>query len=414
MMSNTNTHFANLSSPMHQANSVTQSLYTLRKYLERPARKYEAVVMENREHSDGNYIRVLPTEILPFTKGHLRNNPVPLKETFLDARGRSCTVRATHNNNITAEWLSTDSYRKTPPDVQRGERVYIWQKADSDVWYWDAINHDSMLRRHLETVVQSVNGDLQTAPDSKKHDSDNSYYQEMSSHNGTYTVSTSQKNGEFARYLFQINAKDGSMVLKDDIGNHIELDSSKTRIWLRNACQTEITCVKNDINVHCNDFYTEDVGKDQTVTIGKDLNITIDNNRTTQVKNDDHETIDGNSDKLVRADSKDTVNGNRTDVTDGNYTAEIKGTSTITNDSNVTLTIKGNYNIDVKGETTITCPVIKLKGNTTIEGDFNVTGSTNLAGGGTVGGDMAIQGGLGVQGQVALSGGTTTAPINEV
>ena len=399
--------------PMLHANSAAQGLYHPHKYQERPPRKFEAIVMENREHSDGNLIRVLITELLPFTKGHARNNPVPLKDSFPDARGRIRTVRATHNNNITAEYFSTDSFRKTPPDVQRGERVHVWQKGDTDIWYWEPINHDSMLRRHLETVVHSVNADHPGVPDSQKHDADHTYYTEMSSHNQTYTISTSQKNNEFARYLIQINAKDGSVVIKDDIGNHIELDSKNTKIWMRNACNTEVTCVENNIKVHCNEYHNTTVGLDKTVEVGRDMVIRVKNDQTTEVTGNNKETIDGTHDKLVRGTSKDVCNDDREDHTDGNYTCKVVGDSTYTHDSNVTITVSGNYTLNVKGEMVIECPMITLKGNTKIEGNLEVTGSTTLGSGGSVTGDLSVQGNHEVQGQVILNGGTTKQPITE-
>lgn len=241
-------------------------------------RKYEAEVVENHIPSDGNKIRFLITELVPQVNGHLRNNPVPLRRTYKDARGRTYTSRGTHNNNFTAEYWSTDTFRKTPPNVNRGERIYVWQKADSDDWWWEPVNHDSQSKRRLETVTQSVNADKPTGKNPNKHDAENTYYQEMSSQNKTWTVATSKANDEYAAYMIQINAGGGSIVLKDDLGNSIELNSKEKKIWIRNECQTEITCIENNIFINCNEQYDKKIGKDNNTNIGGNYNIVVNGN----------------------------------------------------------------------------------------------------------------------------------------
>ena len=435
-------------SPATYANDTMKRLYTPREHQRRPVRKLEAVVVENREHSDGNYIRVCINELLPMTSGHLKDNPIPLKVQYTDARGREVCVRGTHNNNITCEYFSKDSFRKTPPDVQRGDRVLVWQKADTDHWYWEPTNQDSMYHRKLETVMQSVNADLKDTPDNVKHDAQNIYYQEMSSHNKTWTVSTSKANNEVAEYTIQINAGLGSVVIKDDAGNHIELDTKATKIWMRNACQTEITCIKNDIKVHCNDYYNETIGIDQSSKVDRNRKTEIGNNDTGKVKNNrdwqiqsndtlkvmGNQKLDvlGNSDTKIIGDSKTSINGNETTETTGDVSGKITGSLTeeVTGEANQSYKAKLNITVEseavVKSSAKITleAPEILLKGNTRVEGSLTVTngltitgGQTSLQGGAEVRGNMDIQGNnnvsgsLDVAGPVNLSGGRSSSPI---
>lgn len=311
-------------------------------------RKYEAVVVENRLHSDGNKIRFLITELLPLTKGHLKNNPVPMSMTFKDARGRSSTVRGMHNNNFTAEYFSSDTFRKTAPDVQRGERVYVWQKGLTDYWYWEPFNGDSMSKRRLETVVQSVNADKPKGGDAEKHEGGeggNTYFTEMSSQNKTYTVKTSKANGEVAAYTFQINAGEGSVVICDDVGNHIELDTVEKKIWLRNSCKTEVTLDKNDIRIHCNENYSAKIGGNQSISVS------------------------------------------------GNCNIEVSGSATVKASS-----------------VTVDTPTTTITGDVLIKKSLTVIGSASLGGGGTVsgGGGLVVQGPANVQGTLTAS--TTNFP----
>lgn len=332
-------------------------------------RKYEAEVMEDHYPSDGNKIRFMITELTPLVNGHMKNNPIPIRRTYTDARGRIYTSRGTHNNNFTAEYWSTDTYRKTPPNVTRGERIYVWQKADSDDWWWEPVNHDAQTKRRSETVIQSVNADKPTGTAPNKHDASNTYYTETSSHNKTWTVSTSKANGEYAAYIIQINAGDGSIVIKDDIGNHIELDSKAKKIWMRNQCQTEVTLQENNIKVHCNEMYNE--------TIGKDMSSKISGNKTLEVS--------GNV-KVV-------VNGSANVKIDGTADINVGGSTKLTcGNTEITGNVKIGQNLNVEG-------------NVGIKGSLNVSGGTSLGGGGSVTGSMDISGNLTAKGPVNFPAG---------
>lgn len=337
--------------PSSFAKAAQSSVQTATDVTRSGVQKYEAVVVENRLHNDGNKIRFLITELLPLTKGHLKNNPVPLKSKFKDARGRQITVKGTHNNNFTAEYFSTDTFRKTAPDVQRGERVYVWQKGLTDYWYWEPFNGDSMSKRRLETVVQSVNADKPDGGDPTKHEDSNTYYTEMSSQNKTYTVSTSKANGEVAAYKIQINAGEGSVIICDDAGNHIELDTSGRKIWLKNSCQTEVTLVENNIHVRCNERYDENIGSDKTTTIGGSNNVKI----------------------------------------SGSCNIEVSGSATVKASS-----------------VTLDTPTTTITGDVKIEKSLTVVGSASLGGGGSVSGG----GGFSVQGPTNIQGTLTATSTN--
>lgn len=343
------------------SNSVGRGVPTPRDGSYSP-RKYEAEVMEDHYPSDGNKIRFLLTELTPLVNGHMKNNPIPIRRTYSDARGRIYTSRGTHNNNFTAEYWSTDTYRKTPPNVTRGERIYVWQKADSDDWWWEPVNHDAQTKRRVETVIQSINADKPTGKAPNQHDASNTYYTETSSHNKTWTVSTSKANGEFAAYMIQINAGDGSVVIKDDIGNHIELDSKSKKIWMRNQCQTEVTLIENNIKVHCNENYNETVGGNKSIKIK------------------------------------------------GNKTLEVTGDVKVVIGGSANVEISGSANVKVGGSTKLECSNTEITGNVKIgqnlnvEGNVGVKGSLNVQGGTSMGGGGSASGSFSVDGTLRSSG----------
>lgn len=357
---------------------VSGSVPSLQTYNHRPLRKYEAIVLENKVQGDGNMIRVLLSEMLPLETGHLRNNPIPMKRVYTDARGRVKQAVGTHNNNITAQWYNTNGFRKSPPDVQRDERVLVWQLHDSDTWYWEECNRDTMTHRRLETVVHSINADKQVGGTNEHHDENNTYYQEFSSHNKSVTIATSKMNGEFTTYMIQINAGEGAMFLKDGVGdgdtadNFIEINSKEKKVWLRNVFKVGLELNKNDINTYCVDDHNEKVGRNKVIQIGNDETVTIVGNRSLK--------IGGNQQHEITGDMTITVNG--------------KGEVTISGDCVIKA---ASVKIDTP-ETTVT-------GNVNIDGALNVKGSTSLGGGGSVTGNMAISGNLSAQGPVDFPSG---------
>ena len=332
-------------------------------------KKYKASVVENKHQGDGNKVLFHIEELVPLSRGHLKDNPIPMKRVYQDSNGRVFTSRGTHNNNFIAEYYSTDSFRKSPPDVQRGEIINVWQKADTDDWMWETTSEDNLTKRRLETVIHAVNADKPVGPDADKYDNDNTYFTEMSSHNKTYTISTSEANNEIAAYKMQINAGEGSVVTQDNVGNHIQIDTKGTEIWLHNANGTEVKLTRDCIWVFCRDKMEVQVGGNAIIH------------------------VKGNSEIKVQ----------------GNSNIEVKGNSDINVQGNSNLGIKGTSNIEVSGDTSLKTPTFNIKANVNIEGDLNQKG--NFSASGTVAADGNISSKATIQGGDGSSIGNNGADI---
>lgn len=332
-------------------------------------KKYKASVVENKHQGDGNKVLFHIEELVPLSRGHLKDNPIPMKRVYQDSNGRVFTSRGTHNNNFIAEYYSTDSFRKSPPDVQRGEIINVWQKADTDDWMWETTSEDNLTKRRLETVIHAVNADKPVGPDADKYDNDNTYFTEMSSHNKTYTISTSEANNEIAAYKMQINAGEGSVVTQDNVGNHIQIDTKGTEIWLHNANGTEVKLTRDCIWVFCRDKMEMQVGGNAIIH------------------------VKGNSEIKVH----------------GNSNIEVKGNSDINVQGNSNLGIKGTSNIEVSGDTSLKTPTFNIKANVNIEGNLNQKG--NFSASGTVAADGNISSKATIQGGDGSSIGNNGADI---
>lgn len=214
-------------------------------------RPYSAgVVAENKELSS-NKVQVVPVEVLPMLDGELKSNPSPLESSGVDANGENYELSLDTDIAIEAEWLRWNTNRQTSPDVRRGERVMLWQYADTDKFYWTSLGMDQHLRK-LETVRYAISATRDEAE--TELTPDNTYSVEMSSHNKTITVKTCKADNEVNDYTLQINGKDGIVVIADDLGNYLQLESQENRITFKNADGTEWILNKNEITGYAKDY----------------------------------------------------------------------------------------------------------------------------------------------------------------
>lgn len=221
-------------------------------------------VAENKKMGSKT-IKVTPIETIPTVDGELKSSPTPFEDSGTDSSGNSYTVKVSSDNAVDADWLPFGTNRMTAPDVRRGMRVMLWRYGDAEKLYWTDLGLDSHLYR-LETVLFCLSGT--TDEGTKALDPDNSYYLEASSHNQSITLRTSQKNGEFTRYLFQFNLKDGAVTLADDLGNFFELDSAETKLTLENAEGTMVSLDKMNILAKAPDNIDLKAGKMFRVDVG--------------------------------------------------------------------------------------------------------------------------------------------------
>lgn len=199
-------------------------------------------VAENKLLSE-HVIWVTPIEHLPMLDGELKKDPQPLEIKGIDKDDNEYQMELTFDNVIPAHWLPMGSNRQTSPDVRRGERVLIWRYADADKFYWTDMGLDQPLRkletvRHVYSATQNE-ADLVTA--------DTHYYAEVSTHNKTITLHTSQANEEPFSYDIQIDTDKGQVTITDNDGNYLHLDSKEMLWHIHNKEGTEVKLDKKEI-----------------------------------------------------------------------------------------------------------------------------------------------------------------------
>jgi hypothetical protein len=216
--------------------------------------KYSIGVVAANKGLNTNVIEVLPAEHFPMVDGELTSNATKYQAAGVDANGNSYADSLNTALSVSATWIALGSMnRTTSPDVRRGERVQLYRYADSDAYYWTTLTDDLSIRR-LETVAHAYSG---TADESTTAlDGTNSYFHEVSTHNGYMHWHTSKANGEPFGYDVQINAKTGFVTIQDDVGNAMRMDSANCMITLQNAQGSSIVLDKTNGTVTVPDTWT--------------------------------------------------------------------------------------------------------------------------------------------------------------
>lgn len=214
------------------------------------------IVAENKAMSSKE-VDITPIESMNMLDGEIKSNPTVVEAKGVDRRGQQFASKTIVDSTVTATWLPFGSNRVTAPDVRRGERVYLWQSADADKYYWTITGLDDD-KRKLETVVFAFSATQDS--NSSGIDLDKCYYFEVSTHNKSITLETSTANGEPHSYLVQINTAESTITIQDDAGNFFQLDSDEQKLVLQNQAQSHVILDKTKINIKATDEVVIDVG----------------------------------------------------------------------------------------------------------------------------------------------------------
>lgn len=211
-------------------------------------------------------IEVTPIEDAPLSDGELTDNQVRYTASSTNQEGGAYQVDVATTSTIKATWLPMhSSNRLTAPDVRRGEMVVLYRFADTDEYWWATLKDDLHLRK-LETVIYAFSG---TRDENAKPNGENTYFLEISTHKKLVHFHTSKADGEPFAYDIQINALEGCIVIKDDIGNYFSFDSRGRQLELMNADGTHFDMNRNDLTITVPETFTVNA---KTITHRSDTN----------------------------------------------------------------------------------------------------------------------------------------------
>lgn len=232
------------------------------------------IVVEDKPRNS-DVIKVYPIEQLPMIDGKVSEFKPKYKATVPDAKGTLRTSNVEAAAVIEAKWFPYGhSNRMTSPDVIKNETVLIFRFADTEEYHWTTVFREPSIRRK-ETVVYAF-GNKEAPLD--PWDKNSSYWYSVSTHDKYVHLHTTKSDGEPFEYDIKIDTKNGSVIINDDVGNFVKLESKPGKIT---------ATAKKDIELNA-----------PTVTINcKNLNVNASssiNNKTPTVNNSGNVNTGGN------------------------------------------------------------------------------------------------------------------------
>ena len=197
-------------------------------------------------------IEVWIMEHHPFINGELTDDAKSLSSQSRDSAGETFSTKIITTATVKAKWLGMHSgyNRTTPPDVRRGEELYIYRFANSQEYFWEPKKYNRKLRR-LETVRYEYSNlskeDVEVGPDT-------SYYHEVSTHKKVVTFHTSNNDGELTTYDINFDTKTGIVKFVDGKGNALRLNSKENSWRLTTADKAVVDLTKRKLTILVDEF----------------------------------------------------------------------------------------------------------------------------------------------------------------
>lgn len=224
---------------------------------------FTGTVVEDKE-ANSRIVKVVCTEITP---PHDAKELKPITananvDSGTDDPDASYSGSVEQTNVIEATWLDLDSNRVYPPDLVKGEQVFVVNYGDTDKYYWLSSGRDDRLRKPERYRISISDSDTVD----KELTDDNTYTLEMDTkHHKHILIRTCKSNGEQFAYLIKIDAEEGTIRLCDDTNNEILIDSKEPRVLLRNNKGTLLDLIGEDLNIVAVRDATWKVGRQLTI-----------------------------------------------------------------------------------------------------------------------------------------------------
>lgn len=195
-------------------------------------------------------ITVFLSSKLPFGDGEVTTDAEHKQQVTKTAKGDDHTSNVLESTNVPATWINMGQpNRITPPDVNVGSMVAIYQIGSQDKLRWTTVGVDTT-NMALESVLfgYSANG----SRDQNKPFNYNDYYVfEVSPRTGKVSLRTSQANGEAAAYELSLDTKLGRMLFADSLYNVFGMDSVAHHIFMTNEEKSLFQIERENITATC-------------------------------------------------------------------------------------------------------------------------------------------------------------------
>ncbi len=221
-------------------------------------------IVEDKEH-ESKIVKVVCTEITP---PHDAEQLIPITGTTnvdsgTDDESQAYASTVAQSKVIEAEWYDLVADRMYPPDVVKGEQVFVFNYGDSDKYYWVSTGRDDRLRKQERYRIVVSDTDVVD----KELNDENSYVVEVDTINKRIVLKTCKSDNEPFAYMVFIDAKTGTLRVCDDINNEFLIDSNEPRVMLRNSEGCLLDLHKKDLTLVAIDDATIKVGRQLTLDV---------------------------------------------------------------------------------------------------------------------------------------------------
>lgn len=331
-------------------------------------------VAENAIVGKEDQILVFLNEQFPNSSGQLEVNPEIFTTSGNDSKGKHYTIRQNTESTITATFLNRDTNRITAPQVQKGERVLVYQFDNDKTYYWEPANLDNH-KRVQEAVVHAYAAKKPTdGKDLVPTTPENSYTTTVDGINGLIEQRMTEANGEVSPWLTQYDAKNGNMVITDQKGNIIQINTKETTIEIVNADRSHIQLKRDVINIYSENQLNIEVSNEINIQT-KTLNIKCD------TYNHECSTYNHKADKVV-------WNANTVEMSGSEFTLNYPTINLVGQVNAGGLSVTGNGgsgNARIRGNTEVQGSQT-IQGSVSIQGTLTSQGPVNFPSGGSISG----------------------------
>ena len=239
-----------------------------------PVKEYSGYAICDKEENSRE-LKVFCPDLLPFHTGKLLPTDATVRVV------NSSNTSSTYSNDVCESNYITCTYRDDssnhtafPPDVRAGEQVTVIKLGDNEQQYFWKPCARTEGNRRTETHRIAISG---TLDNDTVLNNDNSYYFEMDTRRShSITLSTNKADGEQFKYMLKIDADNNLVMLGDDVGNAILIDSAGQSITMQTKSGATIQIQQNDTNTSCNGNLSMQVKGNVTQTIKGNVSLECD------------------------------------------------------------------------------------------------------------------------------------------
>lgn len=207
-----------------------------------------------------DYILVSPIEDLNIQKeGLIKDFKKDLKGEKKDLESVNFKTEHEAKSYVRAKWIPYgESNRNSAPDVYASETVILFKFGNVDEYYWTDVLREPELRRLEDVLYSYSNLKVKGNP----FNENSSYWVRFNTRDKYIQLRTSDNDGEAVKYDIKIDTKKGVITILDNLGNSLELDSTKGNLTATTT---------NDINLKAANNINLTAGNDVVIATGGNL-----------------------------------------------------------------------------------------------------------------------------------------------